>query len=80
MVAAKGYFSDRKPVISGVPRASMQGPLLFVTYSNHLGDNVQDIYSKFAYETKIIDIMVNNMVIKSFSNILISWASGMSRV
>lgn len=53
----KAFFSDLKPMISGVPQWSVLGPLLFVVYANNLNENMQGMVVKFADNAKIDDIV-----------------------
>ncbi len=52
-VEIKGVTSEWMPVISGVPHGSVLGPVLFVTYINDIGRDLNNFISKLADDTKI---------------------------
>ncbi len=48
-----GTAPDWAPVTSGVPQASVLGPVLFVIYMNDIDVGLNNFISKFADDTKI---------------------------
>ena len=52
-VVVDGDVSNWKPVLSGVPRGSVLGPILFLIYINDLEEGVTSKILKFADDTKL---------------------------
>ena len=52
-VVLDGESSDELPVLSGVPRGSVLGPILFLLYINDLPENVQSQVRLFADVTAV---------------------------
>ena len=53
-VCADGSLSGWRTILSGVPRGSVLGPLLFLIFINDLNLNIFGSVFKFADDTKII--------------------------
>ena len=49
----RGSYSDWSPVISGVPRGSILGPVMFLIYVNDIPDIITSAAKLFADDTKI---------------------------
>ena len=65
--------------MSGVPQGSVLGPLLFLIFINDLDDSVTmiDIIKKFADDTKVGQVMVNEedrLKLQSALDALSDWA------
>lgn len=41
------------PEMSGVPQASMLGPIIFYVFTNDAGNGIECMLSKFAHGTKL---------------------------
>ena len=52
-VSVKGKRSRSFPVASGVPQGSVLGPILFLTFINHIGSNITSGYKIFADDLKM---------------------------
>ena len=52
-VLMRGSYSDWSPVISGVPRGSILGPVMFLIYVNNIPDIITSTAKLFADDTKI---------------------------
>jgi len=52
-------LSDWKTVLSGVPRGSVLGPVLFLIFVNDLDNNITNWSLKFADDTKIFGPVCN---------------------
>ena len=63
-VVVDGEVSNWKSVLSGVPKRSVLGPLLFLIYINDLDDNITSNVLKFADDTKCLErlplMVINN--------------------
>jgi hypothetical protein len=52
-VVVEGQKSGFLPVLSGVPKGSVLGPCLFLSYKNDLPDSVKDKVRLFADDTDV---------------------------
>ena len=52
-VRVNGQLSDFKPVLSGVPQGSILGPILFTLFVNDIPEEINNIISMYADDTKI---------------------------
>ena len=52
-IIVDGEVSNWKSVLSGVPKGSVLGPLLFLIYINDLDDSITSNVLKFADDTKV---------------------------
>ena len=52
-VIVDGEISNWKSVLSGVPQASVLGPILFLIYINDLEDDISSKVLKFTDDTKV---------------------------
>lgn len=59
-VLIRGSYSDWSPVISGVPRDSILGPVMFLVYVNDIPDIITSTAKLFADDTKIHQ-QINNV-------------------
>ena len=49
-----GHFSDWLPVLGGVPKGSVLGPILCIVYINDLDGNLNSYVLKFADDAKFV--------------------------
>ena len=77
-VCIDGSSSDWIKVLSGVPRGSVLGPILFLVYINDVDLEVENDILKFADDTKLYGIVTNIAQAESMQkdlNGLIRWTS-----
>ena len=72
-VCVEGQFSSIKEVLSGIRRASVLGPLLFVLYINDLPDYVENKAKLFADDLKLIVNAANRKIIDDDLRKLEQW-------
>ena len=71
----RGSYSDWSPVISGVPRGSILGPVMFLIYVNDIPDIITSTAKLFADDTKIYrQIMENSIALQIDLTTLDLWA------
>lgn len=51
------YCSGWSPIISGVPQATILGPILFVIYINDISINITSTVKSYADDTKIYSMI-----------------------
>ena len=75
-VVLNGMFSDKKPVVSGVRRGTVLGPLLFLIYINNMPPYVRSkirLFADDAYLYRIIDSPNDVETLQDDLNQLQSW-------
>ena len=69
-------FSDKTPVLSGVPQGSVLGPCLFLYYINDLPDVIKCLIKLFADDSKAyqaIKAVSDNKLLQQSINDLVQW-------
>ena len=77
-VILNGSSSQWRTVVSGVPKGSVLGPLLFIIYVNDMDNIISSSISKFADDTKIyrdIKSASDSSLLQSNLDRLVLWAS-----
>ena len=69
-----------KSVLSGVPRGSVLGPILFLIYINDLEDDISSKALKFADDTKVFRKVTNDTDKQSLQDDLDKWSEKMANV
>ena len=59
-VRVNGQLSDFKPVLSGVPQGSILGPILFTLFVNNIPDEISNIISMYADDTKVYAAVISD--------------------
>jgi hypothetical protein len=70
-------YSERAPVISGIPQDSVLGPILFVIYINDLPDNLKSECYMFADDTNVfkdINDIEDNKILQNDIQELENWS------
>ena len=70
-VVVDGEVSNGKSVLSGVPQGSVLGPVLFLIHINDLDDDIISEVSKFADNTKMLEILKVMQIDSIYKMILI---------
>ena len=60
IVAVDGYPSTSKPVTSGVPQGSVDGPVLFLVYINDMLTDMKSDVRLFADDTVMYNLTENS--------------------
>ena len=66
-VVLNGQTSERRKIMSGIPQASVLGPLLFLVYINDLPDGINSLCKIFADDTSLVSKVYD--IHKSASNL-----------
>lgn len=69
------FFSDPKPVKSGVPQGSVLGPTLFLIYINDLPSNLRSDILLFADDAKIFNFSENHLIIQEDLEKINEWCN-----
>ena len=57
-------FSSSSDVLSGIPKGSILGPVLFTIFINDIADNINSFCRIFADDTKIFNITKNSIILQ----------------
>jgi AraC-like DNA-binding protein len=78
-VVIQGTPSEWSSVISGTPKGTILGPILFLLYINDVSDNVKSKIKLFADDTKIYreikDPTIDTVILQSDLNSVSEWAN-----
>ena len=67
-VRVNGQLSQFQPVLSGVPQGSILGPILFTLFVNNIPDELRNIISMYADDTKIYAAVTSELETQSLSD------------
>ena len=67
-VVLNGSASSSEPVMAGVPKGSILGPLLFLIYINDITENIESDMILFADDASVLKKSKDRIIIKSTLN------------